>query len=387
MEHYSKKCKRVGIKYRGVHEYSRNRYIARIRDPIKKGNVTLGVFTNPVSAAYAYDFAARKMRGGHAKTNFFYADNNLLSKSPNLSQLFEPNSPRLPGFCSDSAFTNSSNQPHLQLASNDSSLSLFPPSSISSSEKFSVPSSHQNAKQEPSLTNFPSVFNKPSFLNATTTINTVPIAQTFPNPVESICLQPFSEALDPLSQGSSSSLRPICSNEKKNIVDDIFSESCLLDLGAEISADPSSQGSSCSLTPISSNEKENIVDDFFSVSSLLDLGAEISADPFSQGSSDSLRPISSNENKNIVDDIFSIASLLDLGAEISADPLSSNGEPEELSEISKQNNFLFNTDSIDSELSNSLDCHFDVPYCIDSHDLLTSDNHDQKDVNYQYWQE
>ncbi|GLJ08891.1 hypothetical protein SUGI_0097650 [Cryptomeria japonica] len=381
MEHYSKKCKRVGIKYRGVHQYSRNRYIARIRDPIKKGNVTLGVFTNPVSAAYAYDFAARKMRCSHAKTNFFYADNNLLSKSPNLSQLFEPNSPRLPGFCSDSAFTNSSNQPHLQLASNDSPLSLYPPTSISSSQNFSVPSSHQNTKQEP------------SFLNATTTINTVPIAPTFPNPVESFCLQPFSEVLDPLSQGSSSSLRPICSNEKKNIVDDIFSESSLLDLGAEISADPSSQGSSCSLRRISSNEKENIVDDFFSVSSLLDLGAEISADPFSQGSSNSLRPISSNENENIVDDIFSISSLLDLGAEVSADPLSSNGEHAKKSsvgldsDISKQNNFLFYTDSIDSELSSSLDCHFDVPYCIDSHDLLTSDNHDQKEMNYQYWQE
>ncbi|GLJ08894.1 hypothetical protein SUGI_0097710 [Cryptomeria japonica] len=309
----SNKCKRGGVKYRGVRQSSPNRYVAYIRDPIKKKNVHLGVFATPESAAYAYDFAARTMRGSRAITNFFYFKNN--SQSANLSQT------------------------HLQHVSNAmSSLPFFPPSSFLSPQNFYVPSSSQNT-----LTNFPSIFNKPSFLNAATTINAVPIAQRFPNPVESFCLQPLSEhrVLDPFRQGSSSSSRPITGNEKKHTVDGSFSESSFFDSAVEISTDP-----------VSSN--------------------------------------GGNENKNTVDGIFSESSFFDSVVGISTDPLSFNGEHANKgssgnvgldSDISQHNEFLFLTNSI---ISSSIDSEPNCSSSLDSIgslDYLISDNHDLKEMN------
>ncbi|GLJ08892.1 hypothetical protein SUGI_0097670 [Cryptomeria japonica] len=325
----SKRCKRGDIKYKGVYQLSPNCYTAKILDPSTKKRVGLGTFATPESAAYAYDFAARELRGNRARTNFFYADDNShsanFSKS-NLSQLFKPNTPKLPGFNSNLAFTTSSNQPHLQFGSNASSPPFSPPSSISSSQNFSVPNSNgQNTKQEPSLTNFSPFFNKPSFLNATTTINAVPIGQSFPNLVESFCLQSFTEhrILDPFSQDSSSSLRSISGIEGKNAIDGIFSGSSLFDPAVKISMDP--------LSSNGEHEKK-------SSSSSVGLDSDISQQ---------------NNFLFLTDSI-----------------ISSSG-------VSASNYDIRNSNS-----SSNLDCHFVVQHYIDSNDLLDSDNGDLKEMNY-----
>ncbi|RVW17171.1 Ethylene-responsive transcription factor RAP2-11 [Vitis vinifera] len=64
----------------GVRQRPSGRWVAEIKDSSHKLRLWLGTFDSAEEAAFAYDSAARILRGRNAKTNFSYHGSRILTK-------------------------------------------------------------------------------------------------------------------------------------------------------------------------------------------------------------------------------------------------------------------------------------------------------------------